>query len=208
VNDVVEERIVVAGRAFSLQRPTDPEALLDEEAFGDDEFLPYWAELWPSSIALARVVGGLDLRGAGVLELGCGLALPSLVAAACGGSVVATDWSEDAVALVAQNAAANALAVRGERLRWSDPRALDGMTFDLVMAADVLYESRNTAPLLGALGRLVHPEGEALVADPGRRHAAGFAEAARSAGWRVEASEPPGLARGRLYRLRRPLPGS
>ena len=51
---LVEERIRVGEVELSLRRPTDPEALLDEEAFADDEFLPYWAELWPAGLALAR----------------------------------------------------------------------------------------------------------------------------------------------------------
>ena len=74
--------------------------LIDEEAFDEDEFLPYWAELWPSGVALAERVAELDLRGARVLELGAGLGLPSLAAALGGADVLATDWAEDAVELL------------------------------------------------------------------------------------------------------------
>ena len=55
--------------------------------------MPYWAELWPSGIALARHVVGLALAGRRVLELGCGLALPSFAAALAGADVLATDWA-------------------------------------------------------------------------------------------------------------------
>ena len=70
---------------LSLLRPVSPDALLDEEAFARDEFLPYWAELWPAATALAAALP--DVAGLRVVELGCGLGLPSLVAAARGADV-------------------------------------------------------------------------------------------------------------------------
>src|SRR5258706_3379142 len=79
--DHVEETIELAGRELTLIRPASADALIDEKAFDDDEFLPYWAELWASGVALARAVGRSDLKGAHVLELGAGLGLPSLAAA-------------------------------------------------------------------------------------------------------------------------------
>ena len=97
--DLVEEVVAVDGRDLRLLRPRDSEALLDEEAFEREEFLPYWAELWPSSLALARAIAGRALRGARTLELGCGLGLPSIAAALAGGRVLATDWSTGAVEL-------------------------------------------------------------------------------------------------------------
>src|SRR5262249_32627489 len=84
--------------------PRDSEALLDEHAFEHDEFLPYWAELWPSGVALASAVSRLVVHGLRVLELGCGLALPSITAARRGARVLATDWSAEAVALAEWNA--------------------------------------------------------------------------------------------------------
>ena len=81
------ERIVVAGRELVIARPDDPESLIDEERFEEDEFMPYWAELWPSGLALAGYVGRLDLAGRRVLEVGCGLGLPSLAAALADGGL-------------------------------------------------------------------------------------------------------------------------
>ncbi len=165
-----EERIVVGDHELVLARPIDPDSLIDETRFEEDEFLPYWADLWPSGLALARHVAALDLEGRSVLELGCGLALPSFAAARCAASVTATDWALDAVDLVAVNAAANGLDVTAVVLDWSI--GLEGVgRFDLVLAADVLYEPRNARPLLRLLGDVVGSGGEALIADPGRRHA-------------------------------------
>src|SRR5436853_7704354 len=74
--DLVEETIVLGEQELAILRPRDGEVLLDEGAFAArDEYLPYWVELWPSGLALARAIHGRSLRGARVLELGCGLAL-------------------------------------------------------------------------------------------------------------------------------------
>jgi len=161
---------------LSLLRPSSPEALLDEEAFRRDEFLPYWAELWPAAWALA---GALPprLEGVRVVELGCGLGLPSLVAARRGGDVLATDWAPEAIELLVRNAGLNGLTLRAEVCDWREPPA---ERFDLALAADVLYEARSVAPVLGAL-RALAPR--ALVGLAGRPHEAQFL---REAGEAVE----------------------
>jgi predicted nicotinamide N-methyase len=150
-------------RGFRLLRPREAEALISEEEFARDEFLPYWAELWPSALALADVVAARDVDGLAVLELGCGLGLPSLVAARGGARVVATDWAEDALALLRANAARNGVALETRRVDWRERGELG--TFDLVLAADVLYERRYVEVLVELLPRL---GGEVLLADPGR----------------------------------------
>ena len=203
MDGLVEERVEIGQRQLVLLRPADPAGLIDEDEFGDDEFLPYWAELWPSGLALARHVGGLDLAGKHVLELGCGLGLPSLAAALGGARVLATDWAPEAVELVAQNAAANGLDVRATVLSWDSPQAARAGLFDLVLAADVLYEERNASPLIRLLEETVAPHGGALLADPGRRHAAAFFDGVRAAGWSIEQIVVDGLPAGGIVRLRR-----
>src|SRR3954454_23385779 len=107
--DLVEEAVALgAGRELVVLRPRDSEALLDEHAFEQDEFLPYWAELWPSGVALARQVAPRARHGAGGGEFGCGLGRPSLAAALAGGRVLATDWSQPALDLLSRNAERNA----------------------------------------------------------------------------------------------------
>jgi len=152
--------------------------LIDEAAFDEDEFLPYWAELWPSGVALAEVVAGLDVRGLRVLELGAGLGLPSLAAALGGAEVLATDWAEDAVALLRANAARNGIALRAERVRWDDPEPLlREAPWQLVLGADLLYEERNAHQLAGLLPRL---GGEMLLSEPGRPYAKDFLDRFRA----------------------------
>jgi len=191
--DQVEETVELAGRRLTLVRPRSADELIDEEAFADDEFLPYWAELWPSGVALARVVGGLELGGVRVLELGAGLGLPSLAAALAGADVLATDWAEEAVELLRANAARNGIALRAERVPWNEPAPiLEAAPWPLVLGADLLYEQRNADRLLELLPLL---GADVLLAEPGRPFARGFFERAAER-WEVEAVED------RLYRLR------
>jgi predicted nicotinamide N-methyase len=198
--DVVEEVVVLRGRDLRVVRPRDPEALLDEEAFEREERLPYWAEPWPSGLALAQAVAGRSLRGARVVELGCGLGLVSLAAALAGGRALATDWSQDAVAFAAANAERNGLAVQTAVCAWGEPDALVARApWDLVLAADVLYERRNVGLLLALLPRL---GSEVWLADPGRPPAREFLDAAARE-WLVHSRRLPGGPAVSLHRLRR-----
>ncbi len=176
---------------MTLLRPPSADELIDEAAFDEDEFLPYWAELWPSGVALAEVVASLDLRGRRVLELGAGLGLPSLAAALGGADVLATDWAEDAVALLRANAERNGIALRAERVRWDEPEPLvRAAPWDVVLGADLLYEGRNAEQLLTLLPLL---GADVLLAEPGRPFAASFLSH-----WDVE------TVADRVYRLRLP----
>ncbi len=157
---------------LSLLRPVAPDALLDEAAFARDEFLPYWAELWPAATALAAALPGV--AGLRVVELGCGLGLPSLVAAARGADVTASDWAEDAVELLRENASRNGLVLRAEVRDWREPWP---ERFDVVLAADVLYERRNVEPLLERLRELAPV---AYVGLAGRPYEAEFLDKAGS----------------------------
>jgi predicted nicotinamide N-methyase len=160
------DRIAVGGVELDLLRPESPEALIDEEQFADDEFLPYWAELWPAATALAEALP--DVRGLRVVELGCGLGVVSLVAAARGADVTATDWAADAIDLLRTNAERNRLALRAEVRDWREPWS---ERFDLALAADVLYEERNVEPVLERL-REIAPS--ALVGLAGRPYEPAF----------------------------------
>ncbi len=201
--ETLVEEVDVGPFRIVLERPTEPESLLDEEQFANDEFLPYWAESWPSGVALARHLAARDLTDVTVLELGCGLGLPSLAAALRGGTVVATDWARDALDLLRRNAERNEVEVEPLQLDWRSPAQLGTRRFDRVVAADVLYEERNAQPLLALLPQVVSAGGEAVVADPGRRYAQLFLTGAVAAGWTVETVGEPLLPRGGIHGLRR-----
>ncbi len=194
-----ETHVEVGPHRIALVHPPDAVELIEEEAFEREELLPYWAELWPSALALARVVAGSRLRGMRAIELGCGLALPAIAASLGGAHVLATDWSADALVFAARNAERNGAALETALLAWADPEPPAG-PFDLVLAAGVLYERRNVEELLTLLPRLGR---EVLLADPGRPALGAFLEGARES-WIVEEGSAEELPRGGVYRLTRP----
>jgi predicted nicotinamide N-methyase len=171
VGETVE---LTADLRLDVLRPPSADELIDEAAFDEEEFLPYWAELWPSGLALAKHVATLELGGLRVLELGCGLGLPSLAAALRGADVLATDWAEDAIDLLRRNADCNGAFLRLARVRWSEPEPLlRAAPWDLVLGADLLYEARNAEQLAELVPQL---GGEVLLAEPGRPYAKEFLE--------------------------------
>ena len=157
---------------------------------------PYWSVLWRSGVALARELDGVSLRGVRVVELGCGLAVPSIAAARAGAAVLATDECGDALTLVERNAHANGVRIETAGVDWADPVELvHRAPFDVVLAADVLYERASVGPLLWLLARLAP---EAWIADPGRPAAGAFLEKAARR-WTVE-TRVRGVVR--IHRLR------
>jgi predicted nicotinamide N-methyase len=202
-DEVIEETVALGPWPVDLVRPRDSDALIDERAFEHEEYLPYWADLWPSALVMARDVARRSLRGARVLELGCGLGLVSIAAARSGARVLATDWAPDAVAFTGENARRNGVRLDVLRADWGAPGALlDRAPWDLVLASDVLYERRTVELLLPLLPRLVEPAGQVWIADPGRVPAERFlAEAEKS--WERRTSEEGTSPAVRLHRLRR-----
>ncbi|HWH05387.1 MAG TPA: methyltransferase domain-containing protein [Gaiellaceae bacterium] len=196
----VTESVDLGPLTLEIVHPPSADELIEEEAFEREEFLPYWAELWPSAVALARAVARRDVRGLAVVELGCGLGLPSIAAALGGARVLATDWSPDALVYAERNARANGAALQTLRVAWAGPAALVARgPFELVLAADVLYERRNAEQLLALLPQLAP---EVLLADPGRPALRAFLDAA-AAFWQLEALPAPELPRGAVHRLTR-----
>jgi predicted nicotinamide N-methyase len=181
--ELVSQSIELPNGELRLQQPEEAAALPDAGAVEWAPVAPYWSVLWRSGVALARELDGLALRGRRVVELGCGLAVPSIAAARAGASVLATDACAEALTLVARNAAANHVRVETATVDWRKPDELVRRApFDLVLAADVLYERANVALLLSLLPRLAP---EAWLADPGRPAGEAFVEQAASR-WPVE----------------------
>jgi predicted nicotinamide N-methyase len=194
--ELVERSVALPSGELRLLQPADAAELPDSGAVEWAPLVPYWSVLWRSGVALARELDGAALRGLRVVELGCGLALPSMVAARAGAAVLAIDACADALALAERNARANGARFETAAADWADPGALVARgPFDLVLAADVLYERSSAALLLALLPRLAP---ESWVADPGRAAAEPFLERARRR-WPVRTSVS-GVVR--IHRLR------
>jgi predicted nicotinamide N-methyase len=152
--------------------------------------LPYWALLWPSGIALAEALAADTevVRGRRVLELGCGLGVSASVALACGARL----WAADCFAEALLFCRYNTLRAAGHcpmpllvdwRTEAGRAACLALAPLDVVLAADVLYEQEDIAPLLDLVPRLLAPEGVFWLAEPGRRVSLRFVAEARARGW-------------------------
>ena len=164
--------------------PVSADDLIDEDDFDRDERLPYWAELWPSALALARHLSRRDLAGTNAIELGCGVGLPTILALSRGASVLATDHYEAALDFTIHNARTNlGLEPEVAVLDWRQPSMQGIDSFELVLAADVLYERKNAAALADLVPKLLAPGGEVIFADPRRDEAPVFLEAMEERGF-------------------------
>lgn len=188
VHDLIEHRIPLPGRELRIRAYASLDVLLASARDEDD--LPFWAELWPSSRALAAWLWRRDLRGLRVLELGCGVGLAGIAAALRGARVVQTDYAAGALALARANALRNGCPDVSHRLAdWRDFPPLG--CFDLILGADILYEPRLHAHLRDVLDRHLAPGGRVVLADPGRLGAEAFVLSLERAGWRWELEELP-----------------
>lgn len=164
-------RIHAAGGALSMVTPVSSQSLLEGEGirrFDRDGELPYWADLWPASVAVARaLMRGRELAGKNVLDLGCGLGLAGVAAGRRGAEVLFADREPYALRFSLFNAAQNGVrSAGGARLDWH--RQTVRGQFDLLCLADVAYEEKSHEPLLRHIGHCLRPGGQALWADPYR----------------------------------------
>jgi SAM-dependent methyltransferase len=194
--DLVPCEVSLPGDNLRILQPSDGAELPDDGPVEWAPLVPYWAVLWRSGVALARELAVARVDGLRVVELGCGLAVPSLVAARGGAEVLATDGDPEALPLVERNARDNGLDLATAEVDWDAADELvERGPFDLVLASDVLYERAGVGQLLSLLPRLGH---EVWLADPGRPAAGAFVEQAERR-WSVSADARDAIG---IYRLR------
>lgn len=184
----------VCGACWKLSRPADLETLwnqLGEGDLGEDERLPYWVELWPAAVLLARWLAqnGAVLRGSACLDVGCGLGLSSLVAAAAGARVLAFDYEPEALVYARRNSVLNRELLKGSAplftlMDWRRP-ALAAGSIDVVVGADILYERRFFEPVAALLDHAVTPGGVVWLADPEREVSSSVWQRLERLGWSV-----------------------
>ena len=160
-----------------LDRAVDDLCADYERRHAEDELerdlCPYFGVVWPAARGLCQVLAGMadEIAGRTFLELGCGLALPSLLAARLGARVTASDLHPDVPLFLGRNLEINGLAPEAIVYRELDWRTPDGAhTYDLVVGSDILYEAGHPEPVARALAAHVGPGGRIVLADPGRAH--------------------------------------
>jgi predicted nicotinamide N-methyase len=211
-------RLPRSGAEYRITKPTDIDALLTMAENDPEENLPYWAALWPSGVGLAdEILAEPELvRRGRVLELGSGLGVTAIAAISCRAKLTISDYAEESLQLARYNIVENGFVEPPSmQMNWRDPsrefRSLVGNGFDVVLAADVLYEQRDIEPLLELVEWIIAPGGLLWLAEPRRYPAGKFVELAEERGWIDEMVELDGPwpemedtgVKVRVHRLRR-----
>lgn len=125
--------------------------------------------VWPSGLVLAKIVNNLELDGLRILELGCGIAVASLVAASKGADITASDFHPLVKLFLDKNSKINELKpIKFITGNWNHPISNDGK-FDLIIGSDLLYERRHGEILSRFIDCHLNPGGKIIIVDPGRR---------------------------------------
>lgn len=156
-----------------------PDEQLDPFA---EDLCPYFGILWPAAEALAEYIAenASLVKNKTVLELGCGLGLPSLVASHLGGQVLATDFHPDVEEYFIRNCRHSSVECEYQRLNWREENV--SQKFDVVIGSDVLYESKHPREVALGLLRFVKEDGMIILSDPGRSYLQQFLSAMNDLG--------------------------
>lgn len=184
-----------AGRIWRLERAGNLDDLWEEmdAAAIADERIPYWTELWPSSLALAHWLRlrQEEIRGQLCLDLGCGLGFTALLGQCLGATVLGADYEAKALAFCRKNARINQTPEpQWLQMDWRAPPLVPKKIWR-VWAGDIIYEKRFMAPVLELLALVLAPGGAAWIAEPGRLIFKDFTTLLATNGW----SRRPVLAR-------------
>lgn len=187
---------------------------------------PLFGMVWPSGLQLAACLAAHPVRaGERILEIGCGLALPSLVAHRRGADITASDCHPLAASFLRANLLLNGLQPLSYRHgQWNTParpREREGRhrgsvvrgRFDLVIGSDLLYERDVRGGLAAFIAHHAQADAQVWIVDPDRGNRSAFHRAMAAAGFsfdelRLDRDAAPGRPayRGRLLRYRRGNP--
>lgn len=129
---------------------------------------PIFGVVWPSSIVLANVMSDFDLEGKRILEVGCGLALTSLLLNKKEADITATDHHPEVHKFLDRNTQLNGdRSIAFKRTGWDDVSGSMGL-FDVIIGSDLLYEDQHIELLANFIQANAKAHCEVILVDPGR----------------------------------------
>ncbi len=157
---------------LNLLKVTDLEHLLGgKDPFADVSAFPFWIKLWEAAMVLADVMSTMEPEGDNrrVLELGAGIGVPGLVAAARGFEVTLSDYEPHILDFQRVSAMASGLEknVDVTIIDWKKPPELPA--YDIILGAEILFRDEFFKPLLKVFDRYLKPDGVIYLAHDARR---------------------------------------
>jgi len=129
---------------------------------------PMFGVIWPSSLVLAHFVLNYETDSKRILEIGCGMALSSLLLNKQSADISATDYHPEADKFLKRNVLLNeGNTIAFEQVDWAEKNDTLGL-FDLIIGSDLLYEDSHIELLANFLGKHSKPSCEIIIVDPGR----------------------------------------
>jgi len=184
----IREQFAFGNHKLQLLKIADLDTLVDtisDDQFNVDERLPYWAEIWPSAIALSRFIFKNPnlFPKRRILELGCGLGLTSMaIMLQQPAYFLCSDYEAEALQQARENFILNEIDLpHFQQLDWRDPQIHD--SFDVIIASDILYEKRFFQPLLNLFKNYSAPRGTIIIAEPNRSIARDFFATLKARGY-------------------------
>ena len=212
--DTLTEPVTVADRAYAFTRVADPDRVLDDIAAAEDRLeklsgrrregdhlrLPYWAELWDSALAMGQWLVQENLSiSRRILDLGCGMGFPGMVAASLGHQVLFADLEQPALLFAKLNSLAYDPPARTRQLNWEMANLNE--RFDWILGADILYARKQWEYLEPFWRAHLSEGGSVLLGEPGRLTGELFPAWITARGWSLKLHEQIIATRAKPLRL-------
>lgn len=145
----------------------DPKGIAEELGISSATW-PLFGVIWPSSLVLAHYISNHNTGSKRILEIGCGIALTSLLLNKKSADITATDYHPETGNFLQRNTLLNEdQPIAYEQVDWADGHDDLGL-FDLIIGSDILYEEEHTALVANFIGDHSKPACEVILVDPGR----------------------------------------
>ena len=149
------------------QQFNDPEGLAEKLGISSATW-PLFGVIWPAGLVLAHYMSSYPTEGKRILEMGCGMALSSLLLNNLNANITATDHHPEAEFFLQRNTLLNqGKDIEFKRVDWAEKSDELGL-FELIIGSDILYEDQHTQMVADFINSHASRECEIILVDPGR----------------------------------------
>ncbi|MBL1271644.1 MAG: histidine kinase [Oceanospirillales bacterium] len=151
---------------------------------------PLFGIIWPSSLVLAHCIANHQTTGKRILEIGCGMALSSLLLNQRNDDITATDYHPEVGVFLERNTQLNhGKAIGYQRIDWADDTGDLGL-FDIIIGSDLLYEDEHVNLLADFIHNHSNSTCEIILVDPGRGRKNKFSRRMETHGFSFSQEKP------------------